>query len=199
MAQKPQHPRKKRRAIETASESQTVAPSLPPDFEHRLRAEFEALIRRMQSPASAAAYDTLANLSVEDVREFFQSPRGQRTTNAASSDFARHESATFLPLSRAEELDYPCVILVSLNYFATGEGHMRGLLIASVSSAKDLRDEVARTWSDYHAQGVEIRPWTDLSDDGALLPVQPARDVLTRSAHRPWRLRYASTLHVNYA
>ena len=199
MARKPRVPRRTSRTLDASADSNPTTTLLPPDVEQRLREEFEALIRRMQSPESTAAYDQLSHMSGEDVSDFFRSQRGQPKEPDATSGIEPPTSASFIPLSRAEELEYPCVVMASLNYFATGEGHLLGLMIIAASSATDLQEEARRIWGEYHAQGVEIRPWSDLSDEGALLPTEPARNVLTRSIFRPSAFRYVSSLHVNYA
>jgi len=173
--------------------------TLPSEVEARFRDEFESLIQRMQSPKSANAYDALAKMTGEEIRDFFRARRDRETASTPSPEATSTQPATFIPLARAEELAYPCNVLATLNHFETGVGHLLGVMVVSVGSAKDLRDEVARAWRDYHAQGVEVRTWEDLSDSGALLPISPARTILTQSVFSPSVLRYVSTLHVCYA
>lgn len=181
--------RKRRRSADGA---------LSPAFEQKLREEFEELIRRMQSPEHREAVRMVSDMTGAEVQEFFKAPPRHRK-NLWSAPEPRAEPPALIPLSRADELSYPCVVLCSLNYFATGEGHLTGLLIVQVSSAAHLREEISRAWDDYYSPCIEIRPWDDLSSGGALLPIEPAKAVLTKGVLRPSALKYLTTLHVRYA
>lgn len=164
-----------------------------------MRQEFEDLIRRMQSTQSAAAYDTVSNMTGEEVHDFFEGSRKPEGARDSSVVAACRQPAQFTPLARAEELSYPCIVLATLNRFETGVGHVIGTMVVSVGCAQELRDEVTREWTEYYAQGVEVRPWNDQSDEGAPLPTEPARRILARRAPRPSVLRYVSRLHVSYS
>lgn len=179
--------------------SQSTVGALSPAVEENLRDEFEALIGRMQSPDHRDAVRAVHEMTGKEVQEFFRtSPRHREDLRSSSKDIPPRPPA-LIPLSRADELSYPCVVLCSLNYFATGEGHLLGLLIVQVSSASHLREEVSRAWDDYYSTCIEIRPWDDLSSEGALLPIEPAKTVLTKGVLRPAALKYLTTLHVRYA
>ncbi len=79
MTHKSTDPRKALHTTEADAESITAAPTLRPEVEQRLRDEFEDLIRRMQSPQSAAAYDRLSSMSGEEIRDFLRTRQEPQT------------------------------------------------------------------------------------------------------------------------
>lgn len=199
MARKSRSNRGSFRPVDSESKASGAEPSLSRAVELRLRQEFEDLIQRMQSPQSAAAYDTVLNMTGAEVRDFFDGARKRAEGLDSSRAAASKQPAKFTPLACAEQLSYPCIVLAILNCFETGLGHVIGAMVLSVGSAQELREEVRREWTDYYAQSVEVRTWNDLSDEGALLPVEPVRRILARRGIRPSVLRYVSRLHVSYS
>lgn len=65
--------RKAKKATEGASADKiAIVATLTAEDERRLRHEFENLIERMEAPGSAAAYDAIARMTSQEVRDFFQ-------------------------------------------------------------------------------------------------------------------------------
>jgi hypothetical protein len=101
-----------------------------------------------------------------------------------------------------EGLHYPTHFAAMLNYAATGEGVVQGVLLGYATSAIDLRAQIVAQWGYYHGLCAEVR--------AGLMPSQPylklmpkavktTIDELTRDGSLSCLFSFAATLRINLA
>jgi len=172
------------------------------DIADWLTHRFALLATAMRTPEGRETYDMLYRISEMEILQRAQKQQAGKRQAAepdVPTDMPTTPDSARLPLSRANELSYPCMAAASLNSFETGGGHVLGLLVASVLSAEELRDEAVRAWGERQIQNVEVHVWTGGIDKSTQLSADPVQVILDRSVFEPSALRYVTTLNVSYA
>ncbi len=103
-------------------------------------------------------------------------------------------------LKEITRFQYPLRYSVVLDYYATGEGLTRGLLLGHADSPASIRRAVVRSWGSYLAKGVTVYTgWTVPPPYSFMLSAVSRRQLEWYSERRPTSLVFWATLHLNRA
>ena len=114
-------------------------------------------------------------------------------------DLNRKRRAGLVGYSELSQLMYPGFVTAFLDYFATGEGLTRGILIARAYSEAGFRLILKDAWDEYYLPCCEFRNGLDpLPSYRSLIPPK-IKEILENKTDVPAGFSFKSVIHLNYS
>ena len=114
-------------------------------------------------------------------------------------DSKRKQRAGLVGYSELSQLKYPGYVTAFLDYFATGEGITRGILIAHAYSEAGFRLILKDAWDEYFFLSCEFRNGIDpLPSYRSLIPSK-IKEIIKNKEAVPAGFSFKSVIHLNYS